>query len=201
MNKVIIRGYIGKDPDVYRGTNGDNAYVITRFSVATNRKLYINGQKVIDPATGKQKEETTWHRVKTSGKLGETCAAHLCKGRNVLVEGRIKKSTYMGDAVDANGNKVCYPDGSVVQVQLQGVEVVAREVEFLDKKPQQNAYNGQQAQAYTQQNVQPQYAQPAPVQQQAAPVAQTAPVQHQAAPVYQVNTPPPAAPVDPLASI
>lgn len=149
MNQVQLYGRLGRDPEVYTGNKDGNNYIITRFSMATNRKLYDNnGNPIIDPATNKQKEETTWHRIKTSGKLAKACADHLYKGREVIVIGRIHTTQYETQAVDVKtGKPVSYGDGTPVMVKMMGTEIVARRVQFIGKKNQENAYNNNQQQA------------------------------------------------------
>jgi single-stranded DNA-binding protein len=137
MNKVIIVGHLGANPEVYRGTDPANPYTICRFSVATNTKWK-------DQTTGQQMERTEWHKIKTTGKTAEACANYLAKGRHVLVEGEIRKNEYMGDAIDAAGNKILYADGNPVKTKMFSIDIVVSRggtVKFLDKNPNaQNAY-------------------------------------------------------------
>jgi single-strand DNA-binding protein len=83
--KMIIAGYLGKDPEMRYAPNGD---AVTSFSVATSRKYTDkSGQKV---------DETTWFRVSVWGKQAETCNQYLKKGRAVLVEGRLNADKATG---------------------------------------------------------------------------------------------------------
>jgi|TARA_R100000084_G_C4649155_1_gene148617 single-strand DNA-binding protein len=83
MNKVIILGNLGKDPEAKYTSSGS---CITNLTVATNRKY--------KDASGQLQDETQWHRVVVFGKQAESCAEYLAKGRQVLVEGRIKYDKY-----------------------------------------------------------------------------------------------------------
>lgn len=80
LNKVMLIGNLGKDPEV-RYTQGGQA--VATLSVATSRKW-------TDKNSGERKEETEWHSVEVWGKTAEMCGEHLAKGRTVYVEGRIK---------------------------------------------------------------------------------------------------------------
>lgn len=84
LNKVMIIGNLGKDPEV-RYTQGGQAVVNLR--VATSRQW-------TDKNGGGKKEETEWHDVEAWGKLAETCGEYLAKGRTVYVEGRIKSEKW-----------------------------------------------------------------------------------------------------------
>jgi len=75
-HKVIIAGYLGRDPEM-RYTSGGTP--VTNFSVATSRRW--TGQD------GEQREETVWWRVSVWGRQAEVANEYLFKGRPVLVEG------------------------------------------------------------------------------------------------------------------
>jgi single-strand DNA-binding protein len=84
VNKVILIGNLGKDPEI-KYTSGGQA--VTNLRVATSRSW-------TDKASGQRKEETEWHRIEVWGKQAETCSQYLTKGRQVYVEGRIKTDKY-----------------------------------------------------------------------------------------------------------
>ena len=88
VNKVILVGNLGNDPDV-KYTQGGMA--ITTLSVATT--------SVRKDREGNQQEKTEWHRVKLFGKLGEIAGEYLKKGRSVYIEGRIEYGSYEKDGV------------------------------------------------------------------------------------------------------
>ncbi|HIE0523763.1 TPA: single-stranded DNA-binding protein [Stenotrophomonas maltophilia] len=85
INKVILVGNLGNDPDVKYTQGG---MCITRISLATT-----SARKDKD---GNQVERTEWHRVVFFGKLGEIAGEYLRKGSNVYVEGAIKYDKYTG---------------------------------------------------------------------------------------------------------
>jgi single-strand DNA-binding protein len=79
VNKAIIIGNLGKDPEV-RYTTGGQA--VANFTVATNDRW--------TDKSGQQQERTEWHRVVVWGKQAENCGQYLKKGRSVYVEGRLQ---------------------------------------------------------------------------------------------------------------
>lgn len=84
--QITIVGNVGRDPEL-RYTQGGNA--VTDFSVAVNSG-YTDSQ-------GQRVERTTWYRVTCWGRLAETAASYLKKGRQVLVVGdRIEANAYTG---------------------------------------------------------------------------------------------------------
>ena len=85
MNKIIVIGNLGRDPEMRYTPNGQS---VTSFSVASNRKYTT--------ATGERREETEWFNVSAWGKLGETCNQYLTKGSQVYVEGRLHSRSYEG---------------------------------------------------------------------------------------------------------
>ena len=88
VNKVILVGNLGNDPDV-KYTQGGMA--ITTLSLATT--------SVRKDRDGNNQEKTEWHRVKLFGKLGEIAGEYLKKGRQVYIEGRIEYGSDEKDGV------------------------------------------------------------------------------------------------------
>lgn len=80
INKAIIVGNLGKDPETRYAPSGD---CICNITVATTDRWK-------DRASGEMKEQTEWHKVSFFGKLGEIAAAHLHKGSQVYVEGSLR---------------------------------------------------------------------------------------------------------------
>ena len=80
VNKVIVIGNLGKDPESRYTASGD---AVCNFSVATTESWK-------DKSTGEKKEETEWHRVSVFGKLAEICGKYLKKGSQVYIEGSLK---------------------------------------------------------------------------------------------------------------
>lgn len=85
MNKIIVIGNLGRDPEMRYLPSGES---VTSFSVASNRRYTTR--------SGEQREETEWFNVSAWGRLGETCNQYLTKGSQVYVEGRLRSRTYEG---------------------------------------------------------------------------------------------------------
>jgi len=84
VNKVILVGNLGNDPDTRTLNNGGT---ITTISVATSESWR-------DKQTGENQERTEWHRVKFFGRLAEVAAEYLRKGKQVYIEGSIRTEKY-----------------------------------------------------------------------------------------------------------
>jgi len=80
VNKVIIVGNLGRDPETRYMPSGD---AMTNIAVATTDKWK-------DKATGEQKEATEWHRIAFFGKLAEIAGQYLKKGSQVYIEGKLR---------------------------------------------------------------------------------------------------------------
>ncbi|EPG9696411.1 single-stranded DNA-binding protein [Klebsiella aerogenes] len=80
INKVIIVGRLGQDPEVRYAPSGA---AFANITVATSEQWR-------DKQTGEQKEQTEWHRVVISGKLAEIAGEYLCKGSEVYLEGKLR---------------------------------------------------------------------------------------------------------------
>lgn len=80
VNKVILVGNLGRDPDVRYTADGA---AVCNLSVATTSSWK-------DKATGERREETEWHRVVFHNRLAEVARDYLHKGRAVYIEGRLK---------------------------------------------------------------------------------------------------------------
>ena len=80
VNKVIVVGNLGKDPETRFLPDGK---AVCNFSVATTDTWK-------DKATGDKKEATEWHRVSTFGRLAEICGEYLKKGSQVYIEGKLR---------------------------------------------------------------------------------------------------------------
>ncbi len=96
VNKVILVGNLGKDPEV-RYTSGGQA--VANLRIATSRSW-------TDKQSGQRKEETEWHDVEVWGKQAEQCGEYLSKGRQVYVEGRLKTDKWQDKTSGQERSKV-----------------------------------------------------------------------------------------------
>jgi len=80
INKVILVGNLGKDPEVRYSPNGG---AVTNITLATSESWK-------DKNTGEKQEKTEWHRVVFFGKLAEIAGEYLKKGSQVYIEGRLQ---------------------------------------------------------------------------------------------------------------
>jgi single-strand DNA-binding protein len=109
VNKVIILGHLGKDPETKTARSGKT---VATFSVATS-----------DPRQdkdGQWQEETDWHRIVAFGQAAEFCGKRLHKGSLAYIEGKSKTRSWE----DRNGQK------------RYVTEIIAKEVKCLDPKQQ-----------------------------------------------------------------
>lgn len=90
VNKVILIGRLGKDPDIKYMASGN---AVCRFSLATNETW--KGK------AGNTQQHTEWHSIVAFGRLGEICGEFLKKGRECYIEGTIRKNNYE----DRDGNQ------------------------------------------------------------------------------------------------
>lgn len=105
LNKVMIIGRLGRDPEMRYTPNGR---AVTTFSVATSRTWTTSD--------GERHEETEWFNVVAWGNLAEVCNQHLAKGRQVYMEGRLQTRSWE----DSEGKRHFR------------TEIVAREMVLLD---------------------------------------------------------------------
>lgn len=104
INKVIIVGRLGADPEIKTITSGQN---VAKLNVATSENW--------TDRDGKKQERTEWHRIVVWGKLADLCGKYLSKGRQVYVEGRLQTRSWE----DPQGQK------------KYTTEIVANTVQFL----------------------------------------------------------------------
>lgn len=89
MNKILIFGNLGSDPEMRYTPNGNP---VTSFSMATNRR-YTTSE-------GDSREETEWFRISAWNRTAEICNQYLQRGSKVYVEGRLSSRTYVGSDGD-----------------------------------------------------------------------------------------------------
>ena len=108
INKAVIVGTLGKDPEIRYAENGN---AVVNISVATNESWK-------DRETGEAQERTEWHRIVLFGKLGEIASQYLKKGSQAYFEGKIKTSKWQ----DQGG------------IDRYTTEIVVNEMEMLGRR-------------------------------------------------------------------
>lgn len=120
LNKVILIGRLGRDPETRYMPNGE---AVCNFSVATSEKY--------TDKNGQRQEATEWHNVTMYRKLAEIAGQYLTKGSQVYIEGKIKSRKYQGK------------DG----IERTAYEIIANEMKMLGGNAQTPAQKPQPVQA------------------------------------------------------
>ncbi|AMO55034.1 single-stranded DNA-binding protein [Endozoicomonas montiporae] len=182
VNKVILIGNLGGDPDVRFTPNGS---AVANFNVATSESW-------TDKNTGQRQDRTEWHRVVVFGKLAEICQQYLRKGSKVYLEGKLQTRKWQDQQGQDRYTTEVVVDGFGGQMQM----LDSRQDGGMGAVPNQMGGGYQQPQAAPQQQAPQQQApqQRAPQQQYAAPQQQAQPqAQQRPAPAQQQAAPQPAA--------
>lgn len=201
VNKVILVGNLGNDPEVRFAPNGS---AIANLSLATSDSW-------IDKNTGQRQERTEWHRVVIFGKLAEIAQQYLRKGSKVYIEGKLQTRKWQDQSGQDKYTTEIVVDGFGGQMQMLDSQNQGQGNGYNDsgyqhnsrppaqqQPPQQNYQQPQQsynqapaAPAYNQQPApQQSFQQPAPTQPIAAPQSYQQPQQ---APQKPAAAPQPAA--------
>jgi single-strand DNA-binding protein len=106
VNKAILIGNLGRDPEVRYTTSGTP---VANFTMATTERWN-------DPSSGEKKERTEWHRIVVWGKQAEIVGEYLRKGRQVYVEGGLQTREW----TDREGNKRYTTEIRAQRVQMLG---------------------------------------------------------------------------------
>ena len=126
INKVILVGNLGKDPDMRYTAGGD---AVANLSIATSESWNDN-------QTGEKKEKTEWHRVVFFRRIAEVCGEYLKKGSSVYIEGSLRTR----DWEDDKGNKRYTTEIIGREMQMLGGR---RSEDNMDQSPQMNSSSPQ----------------------------------------------------------
>lgn len=105
VNKVILIGRLGKDPELKYTPSGAP---VAKFSLATDENF--------KDRTGEQQKRTEWHNIVAWNKLAEICGEYLTKGKQVYIEGSIRSRQWQ----DQSGNKRTSYEIIANQMQMLG---------------------------------------------------------------------------------
>ncbi|HGT0433498.1 TPA: single-stranded DNA-binding protein [Yersinia enterocolitica] len=148
VNKVILVGNLGKDPEVRYMTNGG---AVASITLATSESWR-------DKATGEQKKKTEWHRIVLFGKLAEVAGEHLRKGSQVYIEGALQTRKWQDQSgQDRYTTEVVVNVGGTMQMlgSKQGDSQGAQSQGRQQSGPQQNQQQWGQQHAQGQQHNEP----------------------------------------------
>lgn len=120
VNKTIILGTLGRDPEAFTTSSGKS---VTTISVATSESWK-------DRNTGQQQERTEWHRIVVWGPLAEIAAQYLKKGAQVYIEGRLQTRKWQGN------------DGQ----DRYTTEIIANEMQMIGSRSESDAQSSQHQQ-------------------------------------------------------
>ncbi len=107
VNRVILVGTLGKDPETKTFSNGGS---LTQFSIATSDSW-------TDKNTGERKEQTEWHRIVLHNRLGEIAQQYLRKGSKVYIEGSLRTRQW----TDQNGQERYTTEIRGEQMQVENI--------------------------------------------------------------------------------
>ncbi|OSN39518.1 single-stranded DNA-binding protein [Pseudomonas syringae] len=122
VNKVILVGTCGQDPDVRYLPNGN---AVTNLSLATSEQW-------TDKQSGQKVEKTEWHRVSLFGKVAEIAGEYLRKGSQVYIEGKLQTREWEKDGIKRYTTEIV--------VDMQGT------MQLLGGRPQEGQQQGQRPQ-------------------------------------------------------
>ena len=137
VNRVIIIGHLGNDPEIRTMPNGEQ---IANISVATSESW-------TDKNTGERKEQVEWHRIVLYRRLAEIAAQYLHKGSQVYIEGRLKTRKWQ----DNNGQ-----DRYTTEIQGDNLQMLGgRNQDAAQNHPPKQQDKQQNAQSKSQQSEPP----------------------------------------------
>ena len=130
VNKVIIIGRLGQDPEIRYSPQGT---AFANLTVATSESWR-------DKQTGEQKEQTEWHRVVISGKLAEIAGEYLRKGAEVYLEGKLRTRKWTDQSgAEKYTTEILVGGGGVMQMLGGKHQGESQQPQQQKPRPQQSA--------------------------------------------------------------
>jgi single-strand DNA-binding protein len=120
VNKVILIGNLGADPDVKSSSSGTT---VASFRIATSEPR-------VNRTSGEKTTVTEWHRIVAFGRLAEICGEYLNKGKQVYVEGRLRTRSWE----DKEGNRRWRTEIVATQMQMLGAPGLPAEAPDFEKE-------------------------------------------------------------------
>jgi single-strand DNA-binding protein len=119
VNKVILIGRLGKDPEIRSIPSGTS---VAKFTIATDERY--------TDRNGEKQERTEWHNIVAWGKLAEICGQYLRKGKLVYIDGHIRTDSW---------------DDKETGQKRYRTEIIANNMQMLDRKGDENDGGGSYA--------------------------------------------------------
>ena len=116
VNKVILVGRLGKDPEIRSTPSGTT---LAKFTMATDDRF--------TDRNGEKQERTEWHNITAWGKLGEICGQYLKKGKLVYIEGSLRTDSW---------------DDKETGQKKYRTEIVANQMQMLDRRGDEGGSSG-----------------------------------------------------------
>ena len=130
VNKVILLGRLGRDPEVRYMPNGE---AVGNFSTATSETW--------NDRNGQRQERTEWHNITMYRRLAEIAGQYLKKGREVYIEGRIQSRKYTGkDGIERTAYDIIANEMKMVGPREGGGAAPYDDGGYQQAAPQQNHY-------------------------------------------------------------
>ena len=130
VNKVILLGRLGRDPEVRYMPNGE---AVCNFSIATSETW--------NDRNGQRQERTEWHNITMYRRLAEIAGQYLKKGREVYIEGRIQSRKYTGkDGIERTAYDIIANEMKMVSPREGGGAAPYDDGGYQQAAPQQNHY-------------------------------------------------------------
>jgi single-strand DNA-binding protein len=129
LNRVILAGHIGQKPELRVLPQREQS--VARFSLATSENFY-------NKTTNESTKRTEWHRIVAWGKLAEFCDRFLDKGKQILVEGKLRTRSWQ----DREGNKRTTTEIEATSIILLGRREVGSEGEGHAPRPTSGSGSG-----------------------------------------------------------
>jgi single-strand DNA-binding protein len=116
INKVILIGRLGKDPEIRSTPNGTT---VAKFTLATDERF--------TDKSGEKQERTEWHNIVAWGKLAEICGQYLRKGKLIYIDGSLRYDSW---------------DDKETGQKRYRTEIVANQMQMLDRKGDETGAGG-----------------------------------------------------------
>ena len=116
INKVILIGRLGKDPEIRSTPNGTT---VAKFTLATDERF--------TDKSGEKQERTEWHNIVAWGKLAEICGQYLRKGKLIYIDGSLRYDSW---------------DDKETGQKRYRTEIVANQMQMLDRKGDESGAGG-----------------------------------------------------------